>query len=211
MKTFASAVVAFACLLSFVGCGSTPSGSTGSQQAVPKTVKKDPVFYTGKPCFTRMVDQAQRWSPDALPFHLESKLNAESNGQGGKSTVWSGMFASVSRGKYKTFTCSGSVLPEEPATGVSSGAEWAYSAEVPALLFHPVYLIADSDKAYEAAQEKGGAALLEKNPKQPVVYSLDWDAGRKQLTWVVIYGESTKNAKGVGLVDAASGKYLRGR
>lgn len=211
MKTFANAVVAFACLLSFVACSSTPSGSAGDQQAVPKVAKKDPIPYTGKPCFTRMVDQAERWSPDALPFHLESKLNSESNGQGGKSTVWTGMFASLSRGKYKTFTCSGSVLLDEPAMGVSSGTEWAYSAEVPALLFHPAYLIADSDKAYEAAQEKGGAALMEKNPQQPVVYTLDWDASRRQLTWVVIYGESTKSAKGIGLVDAASGKYLRGR
>ncbi len=211
MKTFSKMAVTLGCLLSLIGCSSTPSGPNEADKPVTKPVKKEAVAYTGKPCFTRMVDQAQRWAPDALPFHLESKLNAESNGQGGKSTVWTGMFASLSRGKYKTFTCSGSVLADQPSQGVSSGAEWAYSAEVPGLLFHPAFLIADSDKAYEAAQEKGGKVLMEKNPNQPVVYSLDWDAGRKQLAWVVMYGEDQKSSKGIGIIDAASGKYVRGR
>lgn len=187
--------------------GPEPKKSASPTPAAEPVAKEEPIFLTGKSCFTRMVDQAQRWSADALPVHVESALNAESLGHDGKSTVWKGIFVSPSRRKLKTFSCSGSRLIDEPPVGISASPEFAAPPDVP--MFHPSYLATDSDKAFALAQEKGGAKFLEKDPQQPVVYLLDWDAGRKQLVWVVIYGKSVKDAKGIGVIDASTGKFLR--
>jgi hypothetical protein len=202
----------FAIMLMAVGCSSKSSTSSDNNPAttpVPATAKKEPVPYTAKSCLSQMTGVAARWQPDALPFHMESGLNAESNGRDGKSTIWRAMFASPSRGTYRAFTCSGSRLLEEAPVGVTSTAETAYGPDVPPQIFQSVYLIADSDKAFALAQEKGGANLLEKDPKQPVVYSLDWDPKHKQLLWSVIYGTARNDSKGTGVIDASTGKFLR--
>jgi hypothetical protein len=209
MKRVCLAVMFLTGISCFFGCSSAPVKETSSNKpaSTESAPKKEPILYTGKSCFTRMLDQAQRWAPDALPFHAESALNSESTGRDGKATIWKAMFASPSKGRYKTFTCSGSRLPEEPAPGVSGSAESIPPASTP--LFHPSYLSTDTDKAFALAQEKGGSKLFEKNPRQPVVYSLDWDPQKKQLVWVVIYGTGLKDSKGVGIVDASTGKFLR--
>lgn len=212
MKMISRAAIAAVCLLTLVGCSSTPPATKTAETKAPEKVeKKEPVAYTGKSCFQRMVDSAQRWSSDALPFHFESKLNPESNGHDGKATIWTGMFASASKRTYKTFTCSGSRLPDSPPVGVTSSAEFAYGSSVPALMFPPSYLITDTDAAYQTAAEKGGKIVLEKNPNQPVMYALDWNVQQKQLEWVVIYGETPKDSKGIGIINASTGKFLRGK
>ena len=76
-------------------------------------------------------------------------------------------------------------------------------------MFQSFQLNADSDQAFTLSQEKGGSKLLEKDPKQPILYLLDWDVKNKQLLWVVIYGDSTSGAKGRGVIDATAGKFLR--
>jgi hypothetical protein len=197
----------FICLLLVfaIGCSSNPEPQKAS--APTETKKKEPYLYTGKACLSQMVNQVQRWSLDATPIHLESKLNSESNGQGGKSTIWEATMVSPAKGKAKIFTCSGSVLPESPAQGVTAGPEMAASAAAP--MFVPSLLSFDSDAAYTLAQEKGGAKLLEKDPKQPVVYMLDWDPKKRELLWGVIYGTDLKDSKGVGVIDASTGKFLR--
>lgn len=209
--TFVVGMVAvFLSQMIVVACGpsTTSSPSTPAQTSVPAP-KKEPVLYTGKSCLSQMAGMAARWQPDALPYHMESEINAESDGHDGKSTVWQAMFASPSRRTYRVFTCSGSRLPQAAPIGVTSTAEATYSPNVPQLMFQQFQVNADSVQAYTLAQEKGGAKLLEKNPKQPVVYFLDWDAKNKQLLWVVVYGESSREAKGRGVIDATSGKFLR--
>jgi len=212
MRLIFSAAVAVTLVggIVLVGCGPSTTQSTNTQASAPAPApKKEPVLYTGKSCLSQMAGMAARWAPDALPYHLESVLNAESDGHDGKATVWQGMFAASSRRTYRVFTCSGSRLPDSPPLGVTSTPETPYSAEVPRLMFQPFQLGTDSDAAYAMAQEKGGAKLLEKNPKQPVMYFLDWDAKNKELHWVVLYGESLKQAKGQGVIDATSGRFLR--
>jgi hypothetical protein len=209
---WAEAVVIFLGSGLMIACSSTttsPSSSNQPQSPAPAAVKKEPVLYTGKACFSEMTSMAARWQPDAVPFHMESALNEESNGHDGKSTIWRGMFASPSRRSYKVFTCSGSRLKDEAPIGVTSSAETAYGPTVPALMFQAFYLTTDSDQAYTSAQEKGGAKLLEKNPQQPVLYTLDWNPKDKALLWVVIYGTSSKDSKGIGVIDASTGKFLR--
>jgi hypothetical protein len=203
-------VTVFLITVMMVACSSTttaPAGNTQTQTA--PAPKKEPVLYTGKSCLSQMAGMAGRWQPDAVPFHMESGLNAESNGHDGKSTIWRGMFASPSRRTYKVFTCSGSRLRNEAATGVTSTAETAYGPTVPELMFQSFLLTTDSDKAYALTQEKGGATLLEKDPQQPVMYTLDWNAKQKQLLWVVIYGTAPNQSKGIGVIDASTGRFLR--
>jgi len=200
----------FLSLIIVVACAPSTTSSTGTPAQTPTSApKKEPVLYTGKSCLSQMAGMAARWQPDALPFHMESALNAESNGHDGKSSVWHAMFASPSRHLYRVFTCSGSRLPGEAPIGVSATPEAQYAANVPQLMFQSFQVSADSELAYTLAQEKGGAKMLEKDPNQPVVYLLDWDGKNKQLLWVVVYGVSSKEAKGRGVIDATTGKFLR--
>jgi hypothetical protein len=156
-----------------------------------------------------MVNLAQRWQADALPFHLESELTTETTGQEGKSTIWRAFFASPSRGAMKSFVCSGSRLASSPALGYTSTQETAYAPNVPALMFHPSYFQYDSDKAYATTLEHGGAPLIKQDPKQPVLYLLDWDPKGKQLLWTVIYGKSQQDRKGICVVNATTGAFVR--
>lgn len=212
MKVFVACALCTLFLFT-IACSTTPEKPADKSQlklaSSIETEKKDPILYTGKPCFTRMSDMAQRWSPDALPFHMESALNAESNGQGGKATIWRGLFASPSRGTFKTFTCSGSRLKEEAAVGVTSTAETASSPVVASLLFHPSFLQTDTDQAFATAQQHGGEALVKKDPKQPIVYILEHDAKNKGVFWYVVYGTSESERKGIGVIDATNGTFIR--
>jgi len=209
-KCVIGAVAVLLSLIVAVACSPTTTSSpSNAPTQTTQAPKKEPVLYTGKSCFNQMADMAARWQPDAAPFHMESGLNSESNGHDGKATVWRAMFASPSRGTYKTFTCSGSRLPAEPPIGVTSSAETMYAANVPQLIFQRFDLITDSDAAFALSQEKGGSQLLEKDPQQPIWYSLDRDPKLKQLVWVVTYGTSPKDSKGFCIVNASTGKFLR--
>jgi hypothetical protein len=211
MKRICSAaiVIAFG-VMGLVACGPSTPQSSNTPPATPAPApKKEPVLYTGKSCLSQMAAMAARWAPDALPYHLESHLNTESDGRDGKSTVWQAMFASATRRTYRVFTCSGSRLPDSPPLGVTSTPEAPYSPNVAQLMFQSFQVSTDSDAAYTMSQQKGGDKLLEKNPKLPILYLLDWDTRNKQLIWVVIYGDSPTSAKGRGVIDATSGKFLR--
>ncbi|HZP62435.1 MAG TPA: hypothetical protein VFB28_03390 [Terriglobales bacterium] len=189
-----------------MGCGSTPSTQSNLS---PQVQQKEATLYTAKQCFTSMVGLAQRWQPDALPFHMESELTTEATGQGGKATIWRAMFASQSRGLMKSFVCSGSVDPSAPARGYTSSADSPFPPNVPALIFDPAYFQNDSDKAFATSLEHGGSGLLKQNAKQPVTYLLDWDAKQETLLWTVIYGKSQADRKGQCVINASTGAFIR--
>jgi len=197
----------FVILATLIGCSTTPpsqpEATTASQPAA-----KQPSLYTAKECFSSMVNLAQRWDPGALPFHMESETNAEASGQDGKATVWHGFFASRGRATMKEFTWSGSYLPGAPARGFTDAPESPYAINVPTLMFDPKDLQADSDKAFAATLDHGGSALIKKDTKQPVIYSLDWDPKKKELHWLVIYGKSGSDRQGLALVNATSGAFI---
>jgi len=176
--------------------------------ATSEAAMKEPTLYTAKDCFSSMVNLAQRWQLDALPFHMESEQNAEATGQEGKATIWRGYFASRTRGTMKTITCSGSRQPSAPARGFTDAPEAPYAANVPALVFDPSLFVIDSDKAFATTLEHGGSALIKKNPGQPVIYSLDWDPKKKEIEWFVIYGHSATDRQGVCVVNAKSGAFV---
>jgi hypothetical protein len=191
----------------FIACGSSTPAPTSTQPS--PAAKKEPALYTGKSCLSQMASVAARWQPDALPIHMESHLNAESNGQEGKSTIWRAMFASASRGTSRTFTCSGSRLKEEPSIGVSASTEMASAPGIASSMFQPYSLTVDSDRAFAIAKEHGGDALLKKDPQQPAIYTLDWDSKNKELVWGVVFGTSSADSKGFAVIDASTGKFLR--
>jgi len=202
-----AAIVLSAMIL--LGCSSKPPATTPPPEAKASQAQTEPTLYTAKQCFGSMVNLAQRWQPDALPFHMESELTSETTGQGGKSTIWRAIFASQSRGTMKSFVCSGSREPSAPARGYTSSAESPYPPNVPGLLFDPAYFQNDSDKTFATTLEHGGAALVKQDPKQPVVYLLDWDARQKALLWTVIYGKTQTDRKGLAVVNAATGAFIR--
>jgi hypothetical protein len=75
-------------------------------------------------------------------------------------------------------------------------------------MFDPSYLLTDSDKAFTATLDHGGSALIKKDPKQPVIYSLDWEPKKKQLQWLVIYGKTGADRQGLAVVDARTGAFI---
>ena len=196
-------------VIALVGCGSQPPQPASSAESkAAAAAPKGPTLYTAKQCFNSMQSLAQRWQPDALPFHMESDINSEATGQDGKATIWRAFFASRTRGMMRTFTCSGSMLPNAPPLGFSGTAETAYGPNVPSLMFIPSYFLVDSDKAYAATLEHGGEALLKKDPQQPVLYQLDWDSKKNELVWWVIYGKSQSERQGLALVSARTGGFV---
>jgi hypothetical protein len=203
-----TAILCFTCLIS-TACNSAPPSNAKSQTSSTVAEKKEPVLFTGRNCLSQIANAAARWQPDAMPVHLESSVNAESSGQNGKATVWRATFASPTRGVWRSFTCSGSRLNDEAPIGVTGSLELPSSADTSRAMFQSLLLMVDSDKAFATAQENGGAGILKKNPQQPVLYALDWDAKNKELVWAVMYGSSRSDSKGIGVIDATSGKFLR--
>jgi hypothetical protein len=208
-----SAVI-LAVMAAITGCNSTASKSKeNSAEASPTVVKaqnKDPVFYTGQEAFNRMVGLALKWAPDAQPVRLESELTSETNGQGGKSTIWRGLFASSGRRTIKTFICSGSRLPSAPPFGVSIGSgETPYTPDVAGFAFPPFLLKADSDKAFAVSQSHGGESLTKKNARETINYILIKDKDHNAPSWYVIYGKTETDRKGIGVINATTGTFLR--
>ena len=194
-----------------VGCDSGGTGSASAPASTPTPqAKKEPVLYTGQEAFSKMLGLAIRWAPDAQPIHIESALTSEASGQGGKSAVWTGFFASPSRRTVKTIVCSGSLQPGAPAFGVSANAgEAPYTADLAAVGFQSFMLKTDSDKAYAIAQQHGGEALIKQDEKQPVTYLLEGDKKQNVPVWYVIYGKNMKDKKGIGVINANTGAFLR--
>jgi hypothetical protein len=212
LHRLAGIAIVLICTGALIACGSsgTPAGSAEKHAAPAKPQPKEATLYTAQEAFTRLTGYARKWAADARPIHVESEVNAESNGQGGKSSVWRGLFASPSRQTVKTFICSGSQDPNGPPLGVSSPAgEYPLTAEMNALQFEPFFVKTDTDKAFAVAQEHGGAALTKKDPSQPVAYLLEWDRKLHAPVWYVIYGTSLKERQGLGTINASTGAFLR--
>ena len=193
-----------------VGCSSDNKESTGEKPAaVAPPAKKEPVLYSGVEAFNRMMGLAMKWAPDAEPARLESVLTTEANGQGGKSTVWRGYFASPSHHSSKTIVCSGSRLPGAPPFGVSpEGTEGAYNAATANLAFLPLLVKTDTDKAFDLAQQHGGDAIVKKDAAQPITYVLLKDRKLNIPVWYVIYGASETDRKGIGVINATTGAFV---
>jgi hypothetical protein len=191
-----------ALILAAVGCESSPNAPAAKATPAPSQ------FETGRFALQKMLAPARFWAADAQPVRLESSNIKDSNGHDGKASFWRAQFASVSRQKSEPFSWSGVSSPDVQR-GVDHGAEDSYNpANRSARTFDLNFLHADTDKAFEVAQEHGGKQVLEKDPKVSVTYLLDWDAQSSQLRWHVMYGGETLGKLTV-LVDASNSEFIR--
>jgi hypothetical protein len=165
---------------------------------------------TAREAFQKVFQSARLWAPDARPYLLQSSPFKDYNGQDGKAVIWRAGFASAQRRTIKAFLWSGVKSEDAPAPGVSSGTEDTYSPNNSSTqVFDSAFLKVDSDKAHEVAQEHGGEKLIKADPKQPIMYLLDWNPKENLLTWHVIYGASQSEAKLRVAVNASTGTFER--
>jgi hypothetical protein len=197
------------CLL--VSCSSEKKATTESaSQPAAKPIVKEAQYDTGRTAFQRMYLSARLWAADSKPFRLQSQFTPDAPTAEGKSGLWRASFASPSKKMMKLFVWSGLVAPDAPEQGITFSAEDSWSpTNGSTSAFDLAFLKVDSDKAYEVAQKNGGEKLTKKDPKQPVIFVLSWDATNNQLVWHILYGENPTEAKLRIAVDATSGAFLR--
>jgi hypothetical protein len=208
MRKFAVACVT---LLLLAGCSSSnPTSTKDESQSTAKPAPKQPEYKTGRVAFQEMYLSARGWAADATPFRLQSQFAPEAPTSDGKAGLWRASFASPAKRMMKMFVWSGLVGADAPEPGITFSAEDTWNpTNASTRPFNIGFLKIDSDAAYQVAQKNGGDKLLKKDPKQPVVFILDWDASKNQLVWHVIYGSSPDEAKLRVAVDAATGEFLR--
>src|SRR5271165_123153 len=203
--------VAFLLMTLLVSCSTEKKAATESPaQPAAKPVPQQPQYETGRTAFQKMFLAARLWAPDLKPFRLQSQFTPDAPTAEGKAGAWRASFASPSKKMMKLYSWSGLVGPDAPEQGVSFSSEDTWSpGNVSTLPFDISFLKVDSDKAYEVAEKNGGEKLTKKDPKQPVIFQLAWDAAKNQLVWHVIYGETPTEAKLHIAVDATSGAFIK--
>ena len=201
MRRLNLAVLLLAGLFIF-GCEESKPPASKSETPEKKVAETE----TGRFALQKMIPVARFWAADAKTIQLESNPSSDSNGQDGKSTYWRAVFGSASRGKSEPFSWSGS--PD--SKGVDHGVEDTWNpGNRSTQAWDLAFLKVDTDEAIKVANEHGGKQLLEKDPKMQNKYFLGWSAQSSELSWYVIYGGSTSNAKLTVLVNASSGAYER--
>lgn len=204
MRKLITAVL-LALAVTFIGCEDKKS----SQSAETKPAPVAPEYESGRSAFQKLYVAARGFAPDVKPYRLQSNYTPDSPAQEGKAGIWSAQFASPARRSIKAYTWSGLSGENMPERGVSHGTEDTYNpSNSSTRIFDTAFLKIDSDKAFKTAQEHGGEALTKKDPKQPVMYLLDWDPSKNQLIWHVIYGTDRNDAKLRIAVDASSGEFI---
>ena len=195
-------------LLVLAGCSSQPSKTAEEKPAQP--APKQAELSTGRMAFQRLYIAAHGWAGDARPYQIMSQLTKESVGHDGKSGIWRAGFASTMRRAIKPYVWSGLDADDAPSPGISPGVEDTYNpSNTSTQAFDIGFLKVDTDKAFAVAQKHGGDKLLQKDPKQPVVYICSWDPRENMLIWHVIYGTGPDGARLRVAVNASTGDFLR--
>jgi len=190
--------VAILALAFLAGCSSEPSKPAPAEKPKPKA----PEAITGESALYKCYVPARGWAPDAQPYRVESETTGDFKGREGKAGSWRIGFASPERRSVKSYTWSNGE--------VSPNVEDSYSpTNVSTQIFNIQFLKVDSDKALETAQKHGGDKLLEKETDIPILYLLDWNPQKNELTWHVIYGTDRDTAKLRVAVNASTGEFVR--
>ena len=190
--------VATLALAFLAGCSSEPSKPAPVEKPKPKA----PEAITGESALYKCYVPARGWAPDAQPYRVESETTGDFKGHDGKAGSWRIGFASPERRSVKSYSWSNGE--------VSPNVEDSYSpTNVSTQIFNIQFLKVDSDKALETAQKHGGDKLLEKETDTPILYLLDWNPQKNELTWHVIYGTDRDSAKLRVAVNASTGEFVR--
>jgi hypothetical protein len=203
--------VALVALLLLTACSSSnKTESSAESKPVTKPAVKQAEYETGRTALQKMYISARGWAGDVQLFRLQSQFAPDAPTSEGKASLWRGSFASPSKRMMKLFLWSGLVGEDAPEQGVTFSAEDSWNpANSSTRVFDLGFLRVDSNQTYEVAQKHGGEKLTAKDPKQPVVFVLDWDTQKNQLVWHVIYGNSQEESKLRIAVSATSGEFLR--
>jgi hypothetical protein len=206
LRTVILAAAALVLLSMFTAC----SSDENKPAETAKPEQKGPELLTGRSAFQKVYVAARGWNQDAKPYRLESVVTSDGNGQDGKWAVWRGSFASATQRAVKPYIWSGSSADGAPSRGINPGTEDSYSpTNASTQIFDIAFLKIDSDQAVATAQKHGGDKILEKDPKTPVTYVLDWNHNTNELVWHVIYGTSRDDAKLKVAVNASTGEFIR--
>lgn len=190
------------------GCSTQPEKAKERAAAKKAEVKEESEFESGRSAFQRMYVSARTWAPDAQAVRLESRPHAQDPGDG-KAGNWSAVFVSASKQAVRNYVWSGIVSDSSTETGVSPGsADYWSPANASTRPYDQNYLKIDSDKALAVALKKGGAALVKKDPKQPIKYMLFFDANKNRLLWRVSFGNSQSDSKLNVLVNASNAEFV---
>ncbi len=206
MRKLLAVLIAVFALALLNGCESKKETPAPAAETKPKV--EAPEYETGRLAFQKLYVSARAFAADVQPYRLQSLYTADAPVDKGKAAIWSAQFASPSRRSIKSYTWSGVSGEGMPDRGVSHGTEDTYNpSNSSTRVFDMQFLKVDSDKAFEEAQKHGGEALMKKDPKQPVVFILEWSQ-KNRLVWHVIYGDSRNDAKLAIAVDASSGAFI---
>jgi len=209
MKKYAL-FLGFLLIVTLAACDSGTPNKAPSASAAAEKKESAAAPETAREAFQKLFQTARLWAGDARPYLLQSSPFKDYNGQDGKAVIWRAGFASTQRRSIKAFLWSGVKSEDAPAPGVSSGTEDTYSPNNSSTqVFDSAFLKIDSDKAHEVAQQHGGEKLTKADPKQPIMYLLDWNPKENVLTWHVIYGTSPSEAKLRVAVNASTGDFER--
>jgi len=204
--------LAFLPLVLLIGCSSEPKQPAGEKTestAAQKKAEEAPEYATGRTAFQKLYVSARAFAGDIQPYMLESSYTKDAPVKEGKAGIWRAGFASPSRRAIKAYTWSGLSGEDMPDRGVSRGTEDTYNpSNASTQVFDLAFLKIDSDKALDASLKKGGQKLLDKDPNQPVVFSLRWNPRENKLIWHIWYGTDRNDAKLRHLVDATTGQYI---
>ncbi len=205
MKVAASALLMLGFFTLLTACS---DDSKPAETAKPEA--KGPELLTGRSAFQKVYVAARGWNQDAKPYRLESTVTSDGNGQDGKWAVWRGSFASATQRSAKSYTWSGSAADGAPTRGINPGTEDSYNpSNSSTAIFDIAFLKVDSDQAEATAQKHGGDKILEKDPKTPITYVLDWNHNTNELVWHVIYGSSREDSKLRVAINASTGEFIR--
>ncbi len=205
MKVAASALLMLGFFALLTACS---DDNKPAETAKPET--QGPELLTGRSAFQKVYVAARGWNQDAKPYRLESTVTSDGNGQDGKWAVWRGSFASASQRSAKSYTWSGSAADGAPSRGINPGTEDSYNpSNSSTAIFDIAFLKVDSDQAEATAQKHGGDKILEKDPKTPITYVLDWNHNTNELVWHVIYGSSREDSKLRVAINASTGEFIR--
>ena len=192
------------------GCDS-PSAPEKSGQVQPtKTAKRQPTtLLSGRSAFQQLFIAARNWAPDAMPLKMESHPRKE-DGQAGKASVWAATFVSPEKKSLRSFLWSGADADDAPEQGITPGNMSIFSpSNISTQPFNINFLKVDTDTSLVTANQKGGAAVLKKNPDLLMRYILFWDPIKGRLAWKVVFGVSETQAKATIVVDATTGVFIK--
>ena len=210
MHSLRSLFVTASAALFLAGCSSTTPSSAPQPAAETPPAAATPQIVTGKTAFWEMYKTAHAWASDAQPIRLTMKEVPGYKNEAGKAGMWEAVFGSASLGSYRTFSYSIADVPPHISKGVAAGLSLPWKGPSrDAMAIDTSMFNVDSDAAYAAAAADAAETLK----KQPNLAITDFEVGDTYKfsapVYYILWG--TKKAGYAVLVDASSGKVLKGK